>query len=200
MQNPHIALKITQGMYVLTTVGGGCIVDAVSQVNGEAQPLIAVAVMKTNYTHELMQNNDRFALSVIGKNSDPNIIKTFGFQSMRDADKFAQAQTSETSGINTVNGTLGYMILDKVDSVDTGTHTLFIGRYAEGRVTDDSEPMSYAYYAEHKSELTKATTAAGKTAWVCTVCGYVYYGDEIPDGYVCPLCGVGADLFEKVEK
>ena len=50
--------------------------------------------------------------------------------------------------------------------------------------------------------------------WVCTVCGYEYdeeLGDidngiepdtkfeDLPEDFVCPLCGVGKDLFEKVE-
>jgi len=33
--------------------------------------------------------------------------------------------------------------------------------------------------------------------FVCTVCGYVYEGDKAPD--VCPICGVPADKFNKVE-
>lgn len=48
--------------------------------------------------------------------------------------------------------------------------------------------------------------------WVCTVCGYVYdpgIGDPdngieagtafeaLPDSWVCPLCGVGKDMFEQ---
>jgi rubredoxin len=48
--------------------------------------------------------------------------------------------------------------------------------------------------------------------WVCVVCGYVYDpndGDpdngvepgtafeEIPDSWLCPLCSVGKDQFEK---
>ena len=31
-------------------------------------------------------------------------------------------------------------------------------------------------------------------AYVCKVCGYVYEGDDfedLPDDWVCPLCGVG---------
>lgn len=47
--------------------------------------------------------------------------------------------------------------------------------------------------------------------YVCTVCGYVYdpaEGDEsagiapgtkwvdVPEDYVCPVCGVGKDMFE----
>ena len=59
--------------------------------------------------------------------------------------------------------------------------------------------MTYAYYQEHKDELTKTTTTQGKTAWVCTVCGYVYYGDEVPDDFICPLCGLGKAYFKKKE-
>lgn len=41
--------------------------------------------------------------------------------------------------------------------------------------------------------------------FVCTVCGYVYDPEEnggvkfedLEDGYTCPLCGVGKDMFEK---
>lgn len=36
--------------------------------------------------------------------------------------------------------------------------------------------------------------------WVCKVCGYVYEGDELPEDYVWPLCGVGPEEFEKVEE
>ena len=36
-------------------------------------------------------------------------------------------------------------------------------------------------------------------AWVCTICGYVEedYDDELPEDYVCPVCGVGRDEMEK---
>ena len=41
----------------------------------------------------------------------------------------------------------------------------------------------------------------------CTICGYIYYEEvegvkfeDLPDEWVCPLCGVGKDMFEKVEE
>ena len=41
--------------------------------------------------------------------------------------------------------------------------------------------------------------------WECTACGYVYdesaeekKWDELPDEWVCPVCGVGKDMFEKI--
>ena len=42
MKEINITRKISQGMYVLTTIDGGCIVDAVSQISGSDNPLIAV--------------------------------------------------------------------------------------------------------------------------------------------------------------
>ena len=88
-------------------------------------------------------------------------------------------------------------IFEKVDAIDADTHTIFIGRMIEADITDDEAPMTYAYYQEHKNDLVKTTTEKGETAWVCKVCGYVYYGDEVPDDYRCPLCGLGKEYFVK---
>lgn len=40
----------------------------------------------------------------------------------------------------------------------------------------------------------------------CKVCGYIYDDnteqvkfEELPDDWVCPLCGVGKNMFEKIE-
>ena len=197
MKNKKITRKITQGMYVLTTKDGGCIVDAVSQISAGDNPLVAVAVMKNNYTNELMKKNDTFALSVIGKDTNPEIIKTFGFNSMRDINKFENIDTTNIDGINIINNTLGYMICQKIDSIDNDTHTLFIGKLIKGDLFEDKEAMSYTYYQEHKDELLKVTTDNGKTAWICSVCGYIYYGDELPDNFECPICGVNKTFFDK---
>lgn len=197
MKNKKITRKISQGMYVLTTKNGGCIVDAVSQISAGDNPLISVAVMKDNYTNGLMKENEKFALSVLGMNVNPEIIKTFGFNSMRDINKFEKTNVTLIDYINIIDDSLGYMICEKVDSIDNDTHTLFIGKLTHADLFDDSKEMTYGYYQEHKEELLKVTTANGKTAWVCSVCGYVYYGDELPSDYKCPICGVSRELFEK---
>ena len=42
--------------------------------------------------------------------------------------------------------------------------------------------------------------------YICSVCGYIYDESsqavsfsDLPNEWVCPLCGVGKDMFEKVE-
>ena len=35
--------------------------------------------------------------------------------------------------------------------------------------------------------------------FVCLVCGYVYEGDELPEGFKCPICGVSGEKFQVVE-
>jgi flavin reductase (DIM6/NTAB) family NADH-FMN oxidoreductase RutF/rubredoxin len=87
------------------------------------------------------------------------------------------------------------------------------------------EPMTYAYYHQVKQGTApasaptyiKAEQPAGDTKvkkYKCTVCGYIYdpaQGDpdsgikpgtafaDIPDDWVCPLCGVGKDKFEPID-
>ena len=61
MKNKKITRNISQGMYVLTTDGAGCMVDAVSQVSYGDNPLISVAVNKNNYTNKVIKEKKRFA-------------------------------------------------------------------------------------------------------------------------------------------
>lgn len=199
MKNKKITYKITQGVYTLTTKGGGCIVDAVSQISAGDNPLISVAVMKTNNTNKLLKENNKFALSVVGLKNNPEIIKIFGMNSSRDIDKFENIETVEVEGIKIIKDSLGYMVCEVVDQIENDTHTLFIGKMIEADMFENEEAMSYQYYQDHKEELVKVKTQKGKTAWVCQICGYVHYAEELEDDFVCPLCGVPKNLFTKKE-
>lgn len=197
MKNIDITRKISQGMYVLTTNGGGCIVDSISQISMGDNPLITVAVMKKNYTNELLKKNSKFAVSVLANDVNPEIIKTFGFNSARDINKFENIETEKVLDENIIKDSIGYMVCEIVDSIDNETHTLFIGKIIEADKFNDKKEMTYGYYQENKEELLKVKTDKGNTAWVCTVCGYVYYGEEVPEDYICPICGVDRTLFKK---
>ena len=38
-----------------------------------------------------------------------------------------------------------------------------------------------------------------RTAWRCTICGHIEYVDELPDDFECPICGMGKEVFERIE-
>ena len=127
--------KLSHGVYVLTTKNGGCIVDAVSQVGGGDEPLVSVAVMKSNNTNQLMHNEKDFALSIIGENSNMSLIDVYGYHSMRDYNKFENSETKEVDGLKVMLNSIGYLILEKIDTIENETHTLFIGKVKNARRT-----------------------------------------------------------------
>ncbi len=113
-----------------------------------------------------------------------------------------------------------------INKIDVGTHTIFIGRVEDADILSEGKPMTYEYYHKVKggvspktaptysSMVDKETKKEGEKMdkYVCKVCGYVYdpeKGDpdggiapgtnfeDIPDDWVCPVCGVGKEEFEK---
>ena len=136
MKDKKILRKISQGMYILTTKGGGCFVDAVSQISAGDNPLIAVAVMKTNYTNELIKTNKKFAISVLGMDVDMDIVKTFGFNSMRDINKFENVETTEVNEIKIINDSLGYMVCEIIERIDNLTDVDLRGEIIKEAIKD----------------------------------------------------------------
>ena len=188
---------ILSGMFIVSTKNSTCIVDTVMQVSSSKEPLISVSVNKNNYTNECLKKNSKFVISILSKKVDGNIIKKFGFETSRDTDKFKDFDYIEVNGIKVLKDIIGYMVLEIVDVIDVETHDIFIGRLIDSKRFNNDEAMLYQYYQEHKDELLKVTTMNNQTAWVCTVCGYVYYGDTLPSDFKCPQCGVGREAFEK---
>ena len=192
-----IIRDIISGMFIASTNNSACVVDTVLQVSATKEPLISVCVNKNNYTNEMIKENKRFAISILGKNTNGEIIKTFGFNSSRDLDKFQDFEYLEIEGVKILKESLGYLYCELVDVVDCITHNIFIGKVVKSERFKTEEAMTYQYYIEHKDELIKVETENNKPAWVCTVCGYVYYGENIPDDFICPRCGLSKDVFER---
>lgn len=46
-------------------------------------------------------------------------------------------------------------------------------------------------------KTTQPTAVPGKTVWRCPVCGYEYEGEKLPEDFICPLCSVPGEEFEK---
>ena len=79
---------------------------------------------------------------------------------------------------------------------------MFIAAVTDMEILSDSPSMDYGYYHANVKPKPQAVgkTADGQTVWRCTICGYEYVGEELPDDFICPICKHPASDFEKVTK
>ena len=89
-----------------------------------------------------------------------------------------------------------FMSLKVEQYVDLGTHGMFICSVAEARIINKKDTMTYTYYQEN---VKPKPQTEGKKGFVCTVCGYIYEGDVLPDDFICPLCKHGVADFVPIE-
>ncbi len=220
--------KLGYGLYVVCSRKGdklnGQIANTVFQITSEP-PAIAVSINKHNLTHEFIMESKIFTASVISQDTPLSFVGHFGFKSGRDLDKFQSInhKLGETKAPIVLDHTLAYLEAKVMQKLDVGTHTIFIGELVGADILRESEPMTYAYYHQVKRGTTPKTAPSyieekkevlKMTKYRCTVCGWVYdpeLGDpdggikagtpfeEIPDDWVCPVCGVAKDEFEKME-
>ena len=199
--------KLTYGLFVLTTESegriNGCITNTAIQVANDPTR-IGLAVNKANFTEGLIQASRKFNISIIAEDADFALFKHFGFQSGRDVDKFADftdCRMMENGVPIITKGTNAYMTCTVTETHDLGSHTFFVATIEDMGVLADTDSCSYTYYQNNiKPKPEKPAEAkSGKVVWRCTVCGYEYEGDPIPEDFICPLCKHPASVFERVE-
>ena len=193
--------KIGYGLYVVTSNDGkkdnGLIVNTVSQVTNTPNR-IAVTINKDNYSHHVIKQTGIMNLNCLSTDAPFSVFETFGFQSGRTADKFANLKPLRSdNGLAFLPRYINSFMSLKVEQyVDLDTHGMFICTITEARVISDVETMTYTYYQNH---VKPKPQTEGKKGFVCVVCGYIYEGDELPEDFVCPLCKHGAADFEPIE-
>lgn len=202
--NKKAMYKLTYGLFVLTSgkdgKDSGCIINTAGQVTSEPNRT-SIAVNKANFTHDLVKESGRFNVSVLSEDASFDTFRRFGFQSGRDVDKFAgysDCKRSENGLYYVTAGTNAYISAVVEQTIDLGSHTLFIAAVEDMEILSDTASASYAYYQESIKPKPEKQASGGKTVWRCTVCGYIYEGEELPEDYVCPLCKHPASDFEKV--
>jgi len=194
--------KLGYGLYVVCSRKGdrlnGQIANTVFQIASEP-PTIAVSINKNNLTHDFIKESKVFTAEGINY------------------------KVGETRAPVITDNALAYLEARVTQAVDVGTHTIFVGELVGADVIKEGEPMTYAYYHQVKRGTTPKTApsyveekkeAPKMVKYKCTVCGYVYdpeLGDpdggikpgtpfeEIPDDWVCPVCGAAKSEFERME-
>jgi flavin reductase (DIM6/NTAB) family NADH-FMN oxidoreductase RutF/rubredoxin len=206
----------------------GCVVNTFAQVTSEP-PQVSIAINKDNFTTQGIEETGAFEVTVVHKDAVPDLIGTFGFQSSKDIDKFVNFTTKVSSqDIPYITEHVCAHFSVKVNQqLDLGTHVFFVGDVIEADMVDTIEPMTYAYYHEVKGgrtpknassfsseelecegkrikeEAVEDLSAEGvkktRIGWRCQLCGYIEYVDELPDDFVCPVCGATREFFERIE-
>ncbi|MBQ8588493.1 MAG: flavin reductase [Clostridia bacterium] len=193
--------SISYGLYVVTSNDGtkdnGLIVNTVIQVTNTPNR-IAVTIDKNNYSHDIIKKTGKLNVNCLSVDAPFGIFENFGFQSGRDADKFAEIKPmySQNGLAYLPQYSNSFISLEVESYVDVDTHGMFICTVTEAQVVSDKESMTYTYY--HKNVKPKPQTEA-KKGFVCKICGYIYEGETLPQDFVCPLCKHGASDFEPIK-
>ena len=146
--NKDVLRNISYGVYAVSTLDGeravGCIANSIMQITYDT---VAVSMNHNNFTHECMEKTRKFAVSILGEDIEMNTIAFLGFQSGREKDKFEHIETLSVDGLSIVKNSVGYLICEVIDKIDTETHTVFIGKILDGEILNPSKtPMTYAFY------------------------------------------------------
>jgi len=153
--NIKALFKLSYGIYVVSSKEEGAlngqIANTVFQVTAEP-PQISVCINKENLTHQSIQESKVFAVSILERDVPMEFIGRFGFKSGKEVEKFKDIdyKLGITGAPVVIQNCLGYLECEVTNSIDVGTHTLFIGKLVGAEVLRDGEPMTYAYYHKIK--------------------------------------------------
>lgn len=207
--------KITYGLYIVSSgnknKGNGFISNTFFQVTAEP-PRFASCCNKDNFTADLIKETGAFSVSVIHKDTDPDIISRFGYKSGKDTDKLngLKIKYGETGVPIVLNDCIAFLECRVIQTIDVGTHYMFIGELLQSEIVDDTkEALTYLHYRQvrkgaapknaptyiDKSKLAATVPGSGFKKFECTACGYIYDESEqeikfadLPDDWVCPVC------------
>lgn len=191
--------NIPYGLYVLTAKNekdNGCIINTLQQVTS-SPTRISITVNKDNYTTKMIEKTKVFNVSILDKTVTFDLIKNFGFASGKEVNKFENFKDYELAknGVAYITQhTNSYLSAKVVSQTDVGTHITFVADVTEDVVLSQTESVTYDYYLKNIKPKPEEKT---KNSYVCSICGYVYEGEELPKDFICPICKHGVEVFEK---
>ena len=227
MFSSEILYGISYGLYIITARDGekpgGFVSNTVMQITSTPVQ-IATMVSKNNATCAMIAKTGQFNVSVISESVRKEVIGTFGYKSGAEVDKFANVSyANDTRNIPYLTeGTLSFMSCKVVNTIDFGTHIMYVGEVVDGEKLMDGKPLTYAEYRSKFKGVSPKNAPTfqqplnqpkmEKEKYVCDMCGYVYdpaVGDpdngiapgtafeDLPSNWTCPLCGVDKSNFSK---
>lgn len=198
----NVMFNITYGLYIVTAKTdkmNGCVVNALSQVTSTPNRIM-LAINKNNFTTEQILKTKKFNVSILNEEVTFDLIKRFGFASGKDTNKFENFSNYELADNEIpyiTQGTNSYISAEVVEIRDLGTHYEFLADVTKEVSLNEIPSITYAKYQSNIKP--KTASSQKKVVYICSVCGYVYEGDPLPEDFICPLCLHDAKYFVKSE-
>ena len=201
--------KLSYGLFIAGVESEGklnaCVINTAAQATSEPAKMVAT-MQKTNFTTELILKKKSLTISVLSIYAPVDFVANFGYSSGRDRNKFENIPYKIDLNGNpyVADNTVAVISCNVTQTLDLGTHYLFICDVAEAIVTAPDAPMTYTDFRTLKSGGSVAGVVPKekgekKLRYICTVCHYVYDGEipfeELPDTYLCPVCGSPKSVF-----
>lgn len=143
--------KFQSGLYVVSAATGddygACVINTGLQLT--SAPLqVMVAVNKQNHTEGVIEQAGHFALTAITQEADMPYIGRFGFRSSVNFAKFEGIEKAETVLGDPYTPACAACVLacKVVQTLDVGTHMIFVGEVVDAQNLSSAMPMTYAYY------------------------------------------------------
>ena len=149
--NNRILQSLSYGLYAVGVKGEkyptACIVNTVFQITSSPM-MVAISINHANYTNECIKKQGEFTVSVLSENTSGAIIGALGFNSGRESNKLQNVRHKILrEGAPVVQEDICCWFLCKVrDSIETTTHTIFIGELTAGSEKITGTPMTYKFY------------------------------------------------------
>lgn len=141
--------NISYGLYVVgTKIDGkhaGCIVDAFIQSTSSPVPTVILCSINTNQTNAAIKQTKEFMVSILGTDVDPFVIGNFGFQSGRDADKWANVPFELVDDLPVLQKAVAYLRCRVTDTKELSTHTVFFCEVIDAS-KGEGQPLIYGNY------------------------------------------------------
>lgn len=197
--------SLSYGLFVIGAQQGekrnGMISNTLIQVTGT--PLrLSLTLDKSGLTHDMIAETGWFSASVLCQGVDFALFQHFGFRSGRDCEKFDQtiSWAADAQGLPYLTQMACARFSCRVaQSIDLGTHTMFIAEVTEAERLESNTPVTYAdYHRDIKPKPGAAPQKPGLRRWRCKICGYIYEGESLPEDFTCPVCKHSAEFFEEI--
>ena len=201
----------------------GCLVNSFAQVTSGARPRFTLTLNKKNATYLALHTQKSVAVSVVPRNASGELLHLFGFESSRHTDKFSCYESArDDNGNPYLTGANAVVSLRVVQEVDLGSYRRYGPSSTDTKVSQELDLNSYALFvldaedartlhdvpaltlADYNADggdipdgITAYRTPVRAHGYVCRLCGYLHRSDNLPNEFLCPVCGAGSAVFDK---